>query len=156
MKTDMMQPPADVWQGFSGYWQDRFIRENLLPLGHAAWQGYLAQGRGLVVCDVAVVKALSVDWRSDVVKYEARYISSIEMPDYLKVRGLETDDVDRLMDTVQTYCPNKELLVAITHGESVEIDWLHNLAISPPDCYQQIRNRWVEFNLEAPSDRRSD
>ena len=71
-----MRLPIEVWQGCSGYWQSAFIRENLLPLGHAAWQGYLAQGRGLVVCDVEVVEAASVDWSGDVVKYEIRYPAS--------------------------------------------------------------------------------
>ncbi|MEM6452216.1 MAG: hypothetical protein AAF703_18125 [Cyanobacteria bacterium P01_D01_bin.105] len=146
----MMQPPADVWQSCSDYWQSAFIRENFLPLGHAAWQGYLVQGRGLVICDVKVVEALSVDWSSDVVKYQIRYIPSAKMPDYLQAQGLMADDVSRLMDAVQAYRPEGELLIGIAHEESVEIDWLRNLAISPPDCYQQVCNRWVEFNIASP------
>ncbi|MEO1744301.1 MAG: hypothetical protein AAFR99_21175, partial [Cyanobacteria bacterium J06629_9] len=93
-----MQSSADVWQGCSDYWQSAFIRENLLPLGHAAWQGYLAQGRGLVVCDVEVLEAASVDWSRDVVKYKARYIPAATVPDYLKAQGLQSDSVNRLMD----------------------------------------------------------
>ena len=60
-----MRLPVDIWQGCSGYWQSAFIRENLLPLGHAAWQGYRTHGQGLVVCDVEVVAATSVDWRGE-------------------------------------------------------------------------------------------
>lgn len=152
----MMQPTVDIWQGCLGYWQSAFIRENVLPLGHAAWRGCLTQGRGLVVCDVEVFEARSVDWRSDVVKYQTRYIPAAAVPDYLKARGFQAAYVDRLMGAVQTYRPEGELLIEITHKESVEINWLRNLAISPPDCYQQICNRWVEFNLEPASDMRSE
>ena len=142
-----MQPPVEVWQGCLGYWQSAFMRENLLPLGHTAWRGYLTQGRGIVVCEVEVSEVLSVDWSSDVVKYQTRYISAVEMPDYLKTQGLKADYVGRVRDTAQTYHPEEELLVAIAHKESVEINWLRNLAISPPGCYQQVCARWVEFNL---------
>ncbi len=147
-----MQFPIDVWQGCSGYWQSAFIRENLLPLGHAAWQGYLAQGQGMVVCDVEVVEATSVDWGRDVVRYKARYIPAATVPDYLKAQGLQADYIDRLMDTVQTYQPKGELIVAIAGEGSIEVNWLRNLAISPPDCYQQVCNRWEEFALKSVAD----
>ena len=150
----MMRPPIDVWQDCSGYWQSAFIQENLLPLGHANWKGYLTQGRGLVVCDVEVFKGVSVDWSSDVVKYEARYVPAVAVSDYFKTQGLTADYLGHLMDVVQTYRPEGELLIAIAHGGSVEINWLCNLAISPPDCYQQICNRWIEFNLDPATDRR--
>ncbi|PSN12289.1 hypothetical protein C7293_20785 [filamentous cyanobacterium CCT1] len=149
-----MQLPIEVWQGCSGYWQSAFIRENLLPLGHVAWQGYRAQGRGLVACDVKTAKAASVNWSNDMVTYQARYIPAAEVPDYFKVQSLKADYVDRLMDAVQTYRPEGELLIAIAHGGSVEINWLRNLTISPPDCYRQVCNRWDEFTLDPRSGRR--
>jgi hypothetical protein len=151
-----MRLPIEVWQGCSGYWQSAFIRENLLPLGHAAWQGYQTQGQGLVVCDVEVVEATSVNWSGDVVKYQARYIPAAAMPDYLQAQGLKADYVSRLMDIVQTYRPEGELIVAIAGEGPIEINWLRNLAISPPDCYQQVCNRWDEFALEPRADGRCD
>jgi len=151
-----MRLPIEVWQGCSGYRQSAFIRENLLPLGHAAWQGYLAQGRGLVVCDVEVVEAASVDWSGDVVKYEIRYIPVVEVPGHLQAHGLQAGDRDRLMEVVQTYCPEQEILTAIAQAGSVEINWLRNLAISPPDCYHQVCNRWDEFALESSNRGRCD
>jgi hypothetical protein len=51
-----MRPRNDAWQGCCGYWSNHFIRENLLSLGHAAWQGFTTQGRGMVVCNVAFVE----------------------------------------------------------------------------------------------------
>ena len=147
----------DVWRGCSGYWQSASIRENLLPLDHAAWQSYRTQGRGLVVFDVEVIEALSVDWSGDMVRYEARYIPALEMPDYLKTQGLKADYVDRLMETVQTYRPERERLTAIAgEGPIVEINWLRNLAISPPDYYRQVCNRWNEFALKTSASGRRD
>lgn len=52
---------SDLWQGYCGYWQNRFIRETLIPLGHAAWQGFITQGRGMVVCDVVMPMTRSVN-----------------------------------------------------------------------------------------------
>ncbi|MEM1368958.1 MAG: hypothetical protein AAGG02_13275 [Cyanobacteria bacterium P01_H01_bin.15] len=142
-----MRLSVDVWQGRSGCWRSAFIRENLLPIGHVTWQGYLARGRGLVVCDVEVIEAASMDWSRDLVRYRARYIPAVEMRGYLKAQGLHADDVARLMDVVQIYHPEGELLTAIAGEGSVEIYWLRNLAISPPGCYQQVCNRWDEFDL---------
>jgi len=144
-----MQLPIDVGQGCSGFWQSAFIRENILSLGHAAWQGHLDQGQGLVVCDVEVFEAASVDWSRDVVRYKARYIPAATVPEYLKAQGLQVGHINRLMDKVQTYQPQGELLVAIAGEGLLEVSWLHNLAISPPDCYQQVCNRWDEFALKS-------
>ncbi|MFM7426921.1 MAG: hypothetical protein ACKO7W_18300, partial [Elainella sp.] len=33
-------------------WQTEFLRANRLILGHWAWQGFLAEGRGAVICHV--------------------------------------------------------------------------------------------------------
>ena len=148
-----MRPPVDVWQGCWGHWQPAFIRENLLPLGHAAWQGYLIHGRGMVACAVDVVNATTVDWCGDVVQYSLQYIPAGAVPAYLKSHHLSADFSHRLMNTVQTYTPDRDVLIAIG-GKPIEIDWLRNLAIAPPDCYHQVCNRWDEFNLEPKSDRR--
>ncbi|MEO0984008.1 MAG: hypothetical protein AAFY20_00505 [Cyanobacteria bacterium J06639_14] len=151
-----MRLPVDVWQGCSGYWQTAFMRENLLPLGHAAWQGYQTQGRGLVVCDVEVVAATSVDWSGDVVKYQTRYITAVAVPDYLEAHGLQASDRDRLVNAVQTYCPEQEMLTAIGQAGSIEINWLQNLEIAPPDCHRQVCNRWDEFALKSSDRGRRD
>ena len=149
-----MRLPVDIWQGCSGYWQSAFIRENLLPLGHAAWQGYLTHGRGLVTCEVEVVDATTVDWSGDVVQYSLQYIPAGAVPAYLEPHHLSVDFIHRLMTVVQTYAPDREILIAIGGNGPIEIDWLRNLAIAPPDCYRQVCNRWDEFNLEPEFDRR--
>lgn len=143
-----MRPPISVWQGCSDYWQPAFIRENLLPLGHAAWQGYLTQGRGMVVCEVEVVDTTTLDWIGDVVKYDACYIPVAEVSDYFKSQDLKADFIDRLMETVRTYCPEQQILLATCGNGQITVDLLQHLAVSPPDCYQQVLNRWDEFALE--------
>jgi len=149
-----MRPPAEVWQGCSGHWQPAFIRENILPLGHAAWQGYLTQGRGLVACEVEVVDATTVDWSGDVVPYRLQYILAGAVPAYLERHHVPSDCRDRLVAKVQTYRPDRDVLIAIEANGAIEIDWLRNLAIAPPNCYRQVCDRWDEFNLEPKSDRR--
>lgn len=149
-----MRPPVDVWQGCWGHWQPAFIRENLLPLGHAAWQGYLTDGRGIVASEVEVVDATTVDWSGDVVRYSLQYIPAAAVPAYLESHHLSADFIHRLMNTVQTYAPDQDVLMAIGGNGPIEIDWLRNLAIAPPDCYRQVCDRWDEFDLGTGLSRR--
>jgi len=143
----------DIWQGYCGYWQNLFIRENLLPLGHAAWQGFITQGRGIVVCDVVLVDAESVDWNSDIVEYTLQFVPLPNISAYLQSLSLEATLIERLIDTVQTYDPAQAILLLIYENGRVDINLLQNLKVSPMDCYQQVQRRWVEFQLDqSPGD----
>jgi hypothetical protein len=146
-----MRPRNEVWQGCFGYWQNLFIRENLLPLGHAAWQGFITQGRGIVICDVVLVDAESVDWNSDIVEYTLRFVPLLNISAYLKSFSLEATLIERLIDTVQTYDPDQAILLLINEDGRADINLLQQLAISPADCYQQMQRRWSEFQLEDPT-----
>jgi hypothetical protein len=90
------------------------------------------------------------------VKYQARYLPALEVPGYLQGQGLKANYVNRRKGTVQTYRPEGELIVAISGDSPIEVNWLRNLAISPPDCYQQVLNRWDEFALKTKADGRCD
>lgn len=148
-----MRPRNEVWQGYCGYWQNLFIRENLLPLGHAAWQGFITQGRGIVVCDVAIVEDESVDWNSDIVEYTVRFVPLSDVSAYLQTLSLEATLIERLIDTVQTYNPAQSILLLINENGRADINLLQNLKVSPIDCYQQVQRRWVEFQLDqSPGD----
>ena len=144
-----MRPPVDVWQGCSGHWQSAFIRENLLHLGHAAWQGYLTHGRGIVACQVEAVDSTPIDWSGDVVQYSIQYIPAAAFPAYIHDGHLSSDLIYRLAESVQKYVPAQEILIAIGGNGPIEIDWLQNLVVLPPDCHHQLCNRWDEFNLES-------
>ncbi len=150
-----MRPHDSLWQGCFGYWQNLFIRENLLPLGHAAWQGFLIQGRGIVVCEVVIVDAKSVDWNSDIVEYTVHFVPLSDVSAYLQTLGLEATLIERLIDTVQTYDPAQAILLLIEQNGRADINLLQHLAISPADCYQQMQQRWSEFQLEDPTPRRT-
>lgn len=150
-------PLTDRWQSCNVPWQSAFVRENLMPLGHGAWQGYLTQGRGLVICEVEGVAGLNVaalNWCRDVVRYRIQYRPIAAIRPYLIACGLPADVVDRLLAVVHTYAPEQEILLALSHSGSMEVDWLRNLAITPPDCYRQVCDRWDEFNLTPESARR--
>lgn len=148
-----MRPRNEVWQGYCGYWQNLFIRENLLPLGHAAWKGFITHGRGIVVCDVAIVEDESADWSSDIVEYTVRFIPLSDASAYLQTLSLEATLIERLIDTVQSYNPAQSILLLINENGRADINLLQNLKVSPMDCYQQVQRRWVEFQLnQAPGD----
>jgi hypothetical protein len=150
-----MRPRSEVWQGYCGYWQDRFIRENLLPLGHAAWHGFMTQGRGMVVCNVTMPTARwenahvgAVDWCSDIVDYTVRFVPLSHVSAYLQSLSLEANLIERLTDIVQIYDPDQEILLLINDNVQVDINLLRNLKVSPIDCYRQVQRRWIEFQLD--------
>ncbi|MGI0488893.1 hypothetical protein ACN4EK_26065 [Pantanalinema rosaneae CENA516] len=93
-----MRPQDSTWQGCFGYWKNLFIRENLLPLGHAAWQGFITQGRGIVVCHVVLVDAKSVDWNSDIVEYPLQFVPLPNISAYLQFLNLEATLIDTFYD----------------------------------------------------------
>jgi hypothetical protein len=144
---------SDLWQSYCGNWQNQFLQENLIPLGHAAWQGFITQGRGMVVCDVSI-KAGSADRNSDIVEYTARFVPLSGVSTYLQTLSLEAPLIERLIDIVQTYDPVQTILLVMNENGRADINLLQHLAISTTDCYQQMQRRWSEFQLESPKGRR--
>ncbi len=140
---------SDLWQGYCGHWQNQFIQENLIPLGHFAWQGVITQGRGMVVCDVAI-KAESANWSSDLVEYAARFVPLSGVSTYLQTLSLEATLIERLIDIVQTYDPVQTILLVMNENGRTDITLLQHLAISTTDCHRQMQQRWSEFQLESP------
>ena len=147
-------PLTDLWQSCAEAWQPAFIRENLLPLGHGAWQGYLTQGRGLVVCEVEWLNVAVLNWQRDLVRYRIQYRPVAAIRPYLSACGLPVAAINRLLAVAQTYTPKRDILLALRHGDSIEVDWLRHVAIAPPDGYRQVCDRWDEFNLTPQSARR--
>lgn len=146
---------SDLWQGYYGYWQNQFIRENLLSLGHAAWQGFTTQGRGMVICTVAIVEDEAVNWNSDIVEFTVQFVPLSDVSTYLQTLNLEATLIQHLVNTVQTYDPIQQILLLIQENERVDINLLQHLAISTTDCYQQMQRRWSEFQIEDSTSRRT-
>jgi hypothetical protein len=91
-----------VWQGCVEDWQIPFIRENFLSLGHTAWQGFITQGQGMVVCDLALtMDILCVKWSLDLVEYTAHFLAEAEVTAYLQTLNLSAKLINDLVDIVQ-------------------------------------------------------
>jgi hypothetical protein len=144
-----------IWQSSFGNWQPLFIRENFLPLGHAAWQGFITQGKGIVVCHLAINDIRTVNWSLDLVEYSAHFLTEAKVPAYLQAINLETKLIEDLMDTVQNYNPTQEMLLLIDDRGHINLNLLQNMVISPSNCSQQVQQRHSEFQLDYFTPRRN-
>ena len=143
---------SDLWQkGYSGYWQNSFIAENFLSIGHKAWEGFTTKGRGMVICNVAIVEDQSVNWKTDTTKYTLDFVALSDISAYLQTFNLEAHLIQNLIDTILTYDPIQQIPLLINQNDQIEINLLQNLAISTIDCYQQVQRRWSEFQLDSPT-----
>ncbi|MEG4344337.1 hypothetical protein QUB70_13740 [Microcoleus sp. A003_D6] len=136
-----------VWQGSFGYWQNLFIHQNILPIGHIAWNGFLHQGRGLVACKINTLINGSVNWSVDTIKYDLLFISQLYATAYLQQLKVEENTVSNLLQIIASYEPKEAIIfLSIANGQ-IDINLLQNLAISPVECYEQVCKRWEEFQL---------
>ncbi|MGK7896981.1 MAG: hypothetical protein AB4372_26040 [Xenococcus sp. (in: cyanobacteria)] len=137
-----------VWQSSFSNWQPLFIRENLLSLGHTAWQGFLTQGRGMVVCGLAIRDVFSVNWSFDLVEYTSQFLPESKVAAYLQLLNLESRAMIVLVDRVQNDNQETELLLLINENGRIEINLLQNMTVFPPECYRQLEQRQPEFQLD--------
>ncbi|MBF2003017.1 MAG: hypothetical protein IGS38_20120 [Synechococcales cyanobacterium M58_A2018_015] len=143
-----MQLRNEVWQGYSGYWQNYFMQQNLLLLGYAAWDSYLNQGRGVLTCKITDIIPASIDWQTEWVKFTQQFIPQPQIASYLQESGLEPAAIDPLIQAVATYDPAREMVILIQGNGAVDINLLRP-KITPPSCYDQVKQRWAEFQLDC-------
>ena len=142
-----MRIEDSVWQGSFGYWQKLFIHQNILPIGHTAWNGFLHGGRGLVACKINTPINGSVNWSVDTIKYDRQFISQLYATAYLQELELEENTVSNLLSIIASYEPKEAIIfLSIANGQ-IDINLLQKLAISPVECYEQVCQRWEEFQL---------
>jgi len=142
-----MRIEDSVWQGSFGYWQNLFIHQNILLIGHTAWNGFLHGGRGLVACKINTPINGSVDWSVDTIKYDLQFISQSYATAYLQQLELEENTVSNLLSIIASYEPKEAIIfLSIANGQ-IDINLLQKLAISPVECYEQVCKRWEEFQL---------
>jgi len=142
-----MRIEDSVWQGSFGYWQNLFIHQNILAIGHTAWNGFLHGGRGLVACKINTPINGSVNWSVDTIKYDLQFISQLYATAYLQELELEENTVSNLLSIIASYEPKEAIIfLSIANGQ-IDINLLQNLAISPVECYEQVCKRWEEFQL---------
>jgi hypothetical protein len=149
-----MRPRNELWQGYSGYWQNQFIHQNILLLGYTAWNGYLNIGRGIVVCNVIDVISPSIDWSVDTVAFNPIFISQAQTTTYLQELELDSKIATTLLNTIATYNPTQAIVVLIVSNGAVDINLLQHLKISPAECYKQVQHRWAEFQFDLTTPKR--
>lgn len=140
-----MRVEDSVWQGSFGYWQNLFIHQHILSIGYTAWNGFLHQGRGIVVCQIDTPINGSINWSIDTVKYDLQFISQLQANAYLEQLELEENTVSNLLPIVASYEPKEAIIFLSIANSKIDINLLQKLAISPVECYEQVCKRWEEF-----------
>ena len=140
-----MREHPDLWQGYFGYWQTRFIQQNLPLIGHAAWSGYLKQSRGMVVCQVLEKVSAAIDWTVETVPFELTYVPEAQVNFSVQELDLKQETVAALLEAIATYDPERAIALLVLGNSTVDISLLQPVKLSPVDCYEQVQRRWSEF-----------
>jgi len=143
-----MRMRNELWQGYFGYWQNRFIHHNILTIGYTAWMGYTNEGRGMVVCDVVDPVLPTIDWSLETVNFEQIFVPQVQVASYLHSLELEQEVVIALLNAIATYDPTQAIVTLVIGNGAIDINLLQNLATAPADCYRQVQHRWSEFQLD--------
>jgi hypothetical protein len=141
-----MRVKDTIWQGCFGDWQPLFIHEYWLPLGHLAWQGFVQQGRGLVMCEVYGITA-AVDWSRAAIPYTARFMPQAELSIAPNNLGLTVEHRSILATAVAAYNPSEDVILLLISDSPPYITHLQGWAVPPPECFRQMGDRQAEFVL---------
>jgi len=133
------------WQGNFGYWQKSFIHANLMMIGYSAWQGFLQNGRGVLVYDVDRRAIAPSNTGLEIIPFKAQFIVEQELITSIQAFSLDQDLITVLVQAVGNYAPDQEIVLLMKMEQHLEINLFQNLKIFPPDCYEQVSRRWEEF-----------
>ncbi|MBD6619864.1 hypothetical protein FNW02_29685 [Komarekiella sp. 'clone 1'] len=148
-----MRPSNSVWQGNFGYWQNSFIHNNLLVIGYTGWKGFQSFGRGVVICDVDTKVTHPTDTSLDTVPFTLQFLPSDLIGFYLRSfqdcgfisQSICSSMISSILPAIATYNPHQDILLVLKADPQFEVNFLHQLKIIPPDCYEQVCKRWSEF-----------
>jgi hypothetical protein len=140
-----MRPSNSVWQGNFGYWQNSFIHNNLLVIGYTGWKGFKSFGRGIVICDVDTKVTHTTNTSLDTVPFTLQFLPWDLIGFYLRSQSLNSSIISSIFPAVATYNPHQDILLVLKAEPQIEVTFLHQLKITPPDCYEQVCKRWSEF-----------
>jgi hypothetical protein len=129
-------------------WQQALIETNLLTIGFNAWNGYLKAGRGVVICTTnsPLLDRLGETFKSYYVLRSrlAAFLNAwLATPDTVILQGHHLNG--HILEAVDNYNPEKDVILLLESGQRVSFFYLKNLPITPPECYQKIRQAWSEF-----------
>ncbi len=148
-----MRPSNSVWQGNFGYWQNNFIHNNLLVIGYTGWQGFQSFGRGVVICDVDTKVIHPTITSLDTVPFTLQFLPSDLIRFYLRSfqdcgtisQSICSSMISSIFPALATYNPHQDILLVLKADPQIEVNFLHQLKITPADCYEQVCKRWSEF-----------
>lgn len=140
-----MRPENSVWQGNFGYWQNSFIHTNLLVMGYTAWKGFQSFGRGVVLCEVDTQVTHSTITSLDTVPFFLQFLPGDLIRYYLQSQSICSSMISSILPAAATYNPHEDILLVLKAHSQIEVNFLHKLKITPPECYEQVCNRWEEF-----------
>ncbi|APD47117.1 hypothetical protein BM449_00740 [Synechococcus sp. SynAce01] len=126
-------------------WEPRFLEQNSLLIGHAAWQGYGDSGAGMLFCELASPVPLELDWRYQSVTFSRQYLGRDQVAARLRRHGLGPEAINPSLDALNTYDPAREVVVMLCGHGCELIALLRNLRTAPPACFEQVERRWSEF-----------
>lgn len=140
-----MRPSNSVWEGNFGYWQNNFIHNNLLVIGYTGWKGFQSFGRGIVICDVDTKVTHPTNTSLDTVPFTLQFLPWDLIGFYLRSQSLNSSIISSIFPAVATYNSHQDILLVLKAEPQIEVNFLHQLKITPPDCYEQVCKRWSEF-----------
>lgn len=125
-------------------WQTAFIHNNFPVIGYYAWMGFNQVGWGLLVCHVEPPPTgAELNLHSWI--FQAQFIPGQHLDIGLQALAIYPEETYNLVEAIAQYDPYREIMLLLHSDQSVEVNWLKNLAVSPLDCYWQVYDRWDEF-----------
>ena len=129
-------------------WHQDFIASNLLVIGYNAWAGHLSCDRGAIVCSTNS-PTLGVGGES----FKTHFVGRSRLAPFLNA-WLATPDtailphnftIAHILEVVDNYSPTTEVVLLLESFDRATFFYLKNLPITPPQCYEQVRKTWDEF-----------
>ncbi|MEO0014240.1 MAG: hypothetical protein RLZZ535_2629 [Cyanobacteriota bacterium] len=133
-------------------WQQALIETNLLIIGFNAWNGYLKAGRGAVICTTnsPLLDRFGETFKTHFIRRPglAAFLNAwLATPDTVILQGHHMNG--HILEAVDKYNPEQDVILLLESGMRVSFFYLKNLPITPPECYQSVRQAWSEFQPSA-------
>lgn len=133
-------------------WQQDFIATKLLALGYNAWMGYLGGERGAIICSTT---SPSVGMAGET--FNTHFVPRSRLAACLNAWLAAPDTVilrhhfmtAHILEAVDTYDPHTGLVFLLESFHQVTFFYLQDLPMTPPQCYAQVCQAWVEFQPQA-------
>ncbi len=129
-------------------WCQDFIASNLLVIGYNAWAGHLSQQRGAIVCSTNS-PTVGIGGES----FKTHFVGRSRLMPFLNAWLSAPDTgilphnfmIAHILEVVDNYCPATEVVLLLESFDQATFFYLKNLPITPPQCHEQVRKAWDEF-----------